>query len=696
MASAQVTANDHVNTQRTAMQQRKTFETIKLPTYTSLNYDEYCMQLNALSGENRDSGSMLGARLLRSSNFTSEFITIVTDDVRRQGYFYSREYNTLSVRECEVGLHMGKFVTSVLGGSVVGLDKEPHPEILQLLIEKEKLPLLKLRDGKYKNGKLWINADEKDYVDFGDRGKPTSTFDCFSPDVLGKLVNINVPCCRISRLETEDGDIDSLYVLDSFSCGLVKIPIIHKWKNLRPVGEGESMKLTLLGYNPLELKGIWYVGKGNKFYTQRVTNKPLLKDRITSNFIKNFEQHIVASGPNISASVSDPVNWPRSIDIFVFHQDELLTIVPTVIGLDAILDGYRFELVHSPVDPVTGARSIQCERDIDTLIASIAFVRNADYKHFRLERHSNVHCVMKVFYRDELFMTYIEYLGHNVPFSGTFITQGPVYLKYLMHQMRDQIYDEEQRAKGQMIKRILVDQFKTSKVSRYLAHLTIGRNFDDALFLAERSMVPISKNDDDVCPSCGSRSVDIASHIALRCMYTLEQFGLYVCTRVEHAWLVDEMNRQVNRQLLESKYRTGAFGPMLDARGQPLTLSEGLAFIRIHGKFERVAGKGMFFKFNLSYYGVIADQFRTTTKLPRSLTHIQHSKSGLGIESCALSVREGLRIARNNFELSQVSRNITSDHTSQRSMIPVSVENVNQSHANQNRMIPVSVENQTV
>ena len=210
---------------------------------------------------------------------------VVVDDKVGQGWIVNMDTEKLEIRRVQPGMYLGQSV-QIVDGKAIADDEESFDDMISTMISRQILrrgaiPVPMIQGKRVITDELntEIGSTDRSY-ELRDYGKPTTRFESHTPATLVKLAQLDIPCSRITRLETLDDNYDSMYLLDSFSCNLIKMEILKSVYTTVKVDIGLAGKRVIHVYNPFELVGIWFAGFGGKILLRKVTYKPLLRDRI--------------------------------------------------------------------------------------------------------------------------------------------------------------------------------------------------------------------------------------------------------------------------------------------------------------------------------------------------------------------------------------------------------------------------------
>ena len=220
---------------------------------------------------------MLKGRLCTNKS-NERYYVVVVDDKVGQGWIVDMDKEELEIRRVQPGMHIGQSV-QIVDGKADENDEEPFDDMIsKRILRKGMIPVSMIQGKRVITDELNIESDDMDqYCRLGDYGKPTTRFKSHTPVALAKLAQLDVPCSRVTRLEMSDGNYDCMYLLDSFSCNLIKMEILKTVYTTVRVDVGLVGKRIIHVYNPFKLVGIWFAGFAGKILLRKVTYKPLLR-----------------------------------------------------------------------------------------------------------------------------------------------------------------------------------------------------------------------------------------------------------------------------------------------------------------------------------------------------------------------------------------------------------------------------------
>ncbi|AKC01924.1 VP5 [Eriocheir sinensis reovirus] len=465
--------------------------------------------------EQLKSGSLLRGFLVVEQG-QGPYYVVVVDEAVHQGWIYNARTARLEVRKVKGGMYIGQNVIPDESGVMHPGDAESHHDLLPTLLQAGLLPYYQYQPLNVSGALDLTDESDVQTVQLDSFGKPTSKFEFYPAPSLSKLRNANIPCRRISRIETNRCDWPHVFVLDPYNCTLVKLPILRTFSGLSHEGGVQQDKTVYLVYNPLEFVGIWYVGSGRTVALQKVWMKRMLRDAITADFCDAVE--------------TDKRTVPTAQELFT----------------DAVNSGSRRE----------GSN--------DEWITMLFQAKQPRF--VALRRLLSICDMKKICVEGESARDYILYDGE--------------YILTVFHDRNGWIAVYDQSVDHLLTTTVSVAPtprhapIKFSKPYRYMVHRIVGREHVESLRLAELGLVPNGTG--NICTYCQSESTDYMDHVQRRCLYTIRTLGLYVCTSsyTPH-WIREELERQ----RVPTQYRNGAFGPMLTHGGIPLTLSQAVSIL---------------------------------------------------------------------------------------------------------------------
>lgn len=465
--------------------------------------------------EQLKSGSLLRGFLVVEQGQGPYFVVVVDESVH-QGWIYNARTTNLEVRKVTDGLCIGQNVVPDDQGIMHPGKGEPYHDLLITLLNAGLVPYHQYQPSNVSGAIDLTEEYSTEAVQLESLGKQTSKFEFFPAPSLSKLRNANIPCRRISRIETSKCDWPHVFVLDPYNCTLVRLPVLRTFSGLSYEGGVQQDKTVYLVYNPLEFIGIWYVGSGRNVALQKVWVKRMLRDAVTSDFCDTVELRGKVT-PTTQELFTDAVN-SRS-------------------GRKMNNAGWIEMLFKSNLPRFVMLRRLLSDGDMS-----------------------------KIQIQNEAARDYILYDGE--------------YILTVFHERNGWIAVYDQNVEQTLTTLVSVKPaprhtpIKFSKPYRYMVHRIVGREHTLALRLAELGMVP--NGESNICTECSTDSTHFMDHVQKRCLYTIRTMGLFVCTRLyTPRWIEAELARQK----VPAHYKNGAFGPMLTHEGIPLTLSQAVSVL---------------------------------------------------------------------------------------------------------------------
>jgi hypothetical protein len=559
------------------------------------------------------SGSRLNGPLLKVTDADERYSVIVNDKLG-QGWIFNKTKGILEVRTVDPGLTMGKPIAIVDGHATLGTG-DNFENLLVTLIELQLIKIHYAKDTNIGGKQVLTSSPNRAVIRATTFGKPTSHFEEYTRAALLKMSEVDVPCNQISRLETGDGTFDRAYVLDSFTCVLHETPIIRNSFGVQKEGDLARGKRVILVFNPFECEGIWYLGIEGSLLLRKVTEKKLLRDKVTHDFCRELERYDFIERINREKKdVFAPVTERSSYVVNVHSIDDNGRPTEEPLDLIAYFQSRIDELMNNfynekrPDDEY--AEFDECMRFLD-------FLKKCEDAFTVTGKFGPVRTDLKFFYHEVLFG---HYFHDSTSIHPPRFMSAVIKLARLSDDIRggdkkfNEANDFELRSKGE----VQGEDVKFCKLARYRAHRLMGTDEASSMRFAEMDMLPTP--DGLICQCCGATTLDFSDHIKRRCVFTVEKYGLYTCTMEltsDIAWIREEHIRQGNH----SYYYRGGFGPILDKHLEPLTLAQGIRHI-LNGKGSR-SGNGYYYKMQISYYGVVVSPMNAVNENDSRLRDMQ-------------------------------------------------------------------------
>jgi hypothetical protein len=462
-----------------------------------------------------NSGSLLRGFLVTEQGQGPYYVVVVDDSVH-QAWIYNSNTKKLEVRRVVNGLCIGQNVTPDQHGTMHPGSLEPCHELLPTLLNRALIPYFQYQPLNVSGALHLMDEYDVETVQLESIGKPTSKFQFFPAPSLSKLRNANIPCRRITRIETQKCEWPHVFVLDPYNCTIVRLPVLRSFSGLSHEAGIQQDKTVYLVYNPLEFIGIWYVGSGRTVSSQKVWVKRMLRDAITSEFCDAVEMERKLA-PTTLELFTDAVNsgTKRQFDDLAWIKFIFDSKIPRFIKLKRLLSICDMKKI-----------TVECERDRDYILYDHEYI---------LTIHTD---------RDGWIAVYQDTVEKILSKTVT-VTPAPRHTP-----------------------------IKFSKPYRYMVHRIVGRDHILALQLAELGLVP--NGEGNICTGCSSDSTYFMDHVQKKCLYTIRTLGLYICT-YQHTplWIKNELERQN----IPIQYHNGTFGPMLAHDGTALTLSQAVSVL---------------------------------------------------------------------------------------------------------------------
>jgi hypothetical protein len=465
--------------------------------------------------EQLKSGSLLRGFLVVEQGQGPYYVVVVDESVH-QGWIYNARTARLEVRKVVNGMYIGQNVIPDEHGVMYPGRGEPYHDLLLKLLNDGLMPYYQYQPLNVSGALDLTHEYSTETVQLDLLGKQTSKFEFFPTPSLSKLRNANIPCRRISRIETSRCDWPHVFVLDPYNCTLVRLPVLRMFSGLSYEGGVQQDKTVYLVYNPLEFIGIWYVGSGRTVALQKVWVKRMLRDAITSDFCDVVELEGKAA-PTAQELFTDAVNSrsKRGSDNGKWIATIFGSKLPRFVALKRLLS-------------IGDMKKIQVENEA----ARDYILYDSEY-------------IMTIFHERNGWMAVYEENVERTLSTMVTVTPAPRHAP-----------------------------IKFPKPYRYMVHRIVEREHTEARRLAELGLVP--NGNGNICTGCSSDSVEFMDHVEKGCLYTIRTLGLYVCTSAyTPKWIQDELDRQ----RIPAQYRNGAFGPMLAQSGTPLTLSQAVSIL---------------------------------------------------------------------------------------------------------------------
>lgn len=465
--------------------------------------------------EQLKSGSLLRGFLVVEQGQGPYYVVVVDESVH-QGWIYNARTAKLEVRKVTNGMCIGQNVVPDEQGVMHPGQGEPYHDLLVALLNAGLLPYYQYQPLNVSGTLDLTHEFSTEVVQLDSHGKQTSKFEFFPTPSLSKLRNANIPCRRISRIETSKCDWPHVFVLDPYNCTLVRLPVLRTFSGLSYEGGVQQDKTVYLVYNPLEFIGIWYVGGGKTVSLQKVWVKRMLRDAITADFCDNVELRGKVT-PTTQELFTDAVNSrsTRTPDNAKWISMLFKSNLPRFVMLKRLLSTGNMAKIQ-----------IHSENARDYILYDDEYI-------------------LTVFHERNGWIAVYDDNVERVLATMVSITPTPRHTP-----------------------------IKFSKPYRYMVYRVVGRKHSVALSLAELGLVP--NGEGNICTYCSSDSLHFMDHVQNRCLYTIRTLGLFVCTNLyTPQWIEEELDRQKT----PAKYRNGAFGPMLTQHGIPLTLSQAISVL---------------------------------------------------------------------------------------------------------------------
>lgn len=465
--------------------------------------------------EQLKSGSLLRGFLVIEQGQGPYYVVVVDESVH-QGWIYNARTSQLEVRKIVNGVYIGQNVVPDERGIMHPGTGEPYHDLLIKLLDDGLIPYYQYQPLNVSGALDLTDEFSTESVQLDSYGKRTSKFEFFPSSSLSKLRNANIPCRRISRVETVRCDWPHVFVLDPYNCTMVRLPVLRSFSGVSYEADVQQEKTVYLVYNPLEFIGIWYVGSGRTIALQRVWVKRMLRDAITSDFCDAVESRARVT-PSIQQLFTDAIHSKSK------RQDDHTKWIDMLF-----------------------------KSNLPRFVMLKKFLSLCNMKNIEIESDK----------------------------ARDYILYDNQYILTIFHDKNGWIavYDSNvERVLDTMVSVAPTPRhtpIKFSKPYRYMVHRIVGREHVLALRLAELGLVPNGQG--NICTDCSSGSGDYMDHVQNRCLYTLRTLGLYVCTSsYTPQWIKEELERQK----IPVQYRNGAFGPMLTHSKIPLTLSQAISVL---------------------------------------------------------------------------------------------------------------------